>query len=343
VPILDEAGLGKRIKAGRLAELHLLWGEDTRRLDAVVDAVEATIDPADRPFAVERIYAGEAGGSPLDIAASARVYPMLGDRRIVIVLRAERLLKPRRPAKAAESDEAAAVDPAEESPAADVQPLLDYVAKPVPFTSLVFVATDIDRSRRLTKLVLQHAQVTEFGGLAGDGPGAWREARARAMSEITEEMARAGRTLDAGGARLLAERAGGDITRLRGDLERLLLYTEGDTRISMDDVADVVSTDVAVEDEWAVVNAIGEGDAKRALREVGRRFDRGDSPHGVVGQLRWWVSTKLAEGDPSRVLPALDALLRTDLALKSSGGGEQMLVERLVIELTGRPLPRRGW
>jgi len=36
-------------------------------------------------------------------------------------------------------------------------------------------------------------------------------------------------------------------------------------------------------------------------------------------------------------------LLRTDLALKSSGGDERVLVERLVVELTGRPLPaQRG-
>jgi hypothetical protein len=43
------------------------------------------------------------------------------------------------------------------------------------------------------------------------------------------------------------------------------------------------------------------------------------------------------------VTPAIDALLRTDLALKSSGGDSRVLVERLVVELTGRPLPRTGW
>jgi hypothetical protein len=43
--------------------------------------------------------------------------------------------------------------------------------------------------------------------------------------------------------------------------------------------------------------------------------------------------------DPSRVRPALDALLRTDLALKRSAGDERALIERLVVELTGRPLP----
>ncbi|MCY0541646.1 hypothetical protein OVW21_26830, partial [Klebsiella pneumoniae] len=86
----------------------------------------------------------------------------------------------------------------------------------------------------------------------------------------------------------------GDISRLRGDLERLFLYTPGQARISEDDVREIVRSDVAVEDEWAVVNAIGDGDLPRALRQVALRLDRGDSPHGVVGQLRWWVSTRLA-------------------------------------------------
>jgi len=58
--------------------------------------------------------------------------------------------------------------------------------------------------------------------------------------------------------------------------------------------------------------------------------------------LRWWVSTRLAPAAPDRVKPAIEALLRTDLALKSSGGDTRVLVERLVVDLTGRPIPK-GW
>jgi hypothetical protein len=41
------------------------------------------------------------------------------------------------------------------------------------------------------------------------------------------------------------------------------------------------------------------------------------------------------ERSPERVRPALDALLRTDLALKSSGGEDRVLIERLIVELAG--------
>jgi len=151
-----------------------------------------------------------------------------------------------------------------------------------------------------------------------------------------------GGTIESDAARLLVARAAGDISKLRGDLEKLMLFVEG-RRISADDVMEVAAEEHAVDDEWAVVNAIASGDAARALVEAGRRLDRGDSPHALVGQLRWWVSARLAEGDPARVKPALEALFRTDLALKSSGGDERILVERLVVELTGRPLQQRGW
>jgi DNA polymerase III subunit delta len=331
VPALDQPALRKLIASGRLGALHLLVGEDVRLVEQAVDAIEATIDEADRPFAVDRVHAAESGGSPIDIAAAARVLPMLGDRRVVIVLRAERFLKPRRAAKATEIAE---LEDAEEDTAFEFGPLEDYLASPAPFTTLVFVAAGIDRTRRFTKRLVEKAQVTEFGGLgASMGRG---DARSSAMSLAEEAVARAGRTIDRPALQLLAERAGNDITKLRGDLDRLLLYTEGQDRITRSDVDEIAVAGLSVEDEWAVVNAISDGDAARALREAAIRLERGDSPHMMVGQLRWWVSSKLSQFRPDRVRPALEALLRTDLALKSSGGDERVLMERLIVDLTSR-------
>jgi DNA polymerase-3 subunit delta len=341
VPRLDLAALKARIEARRLAPIHLLVGEDTKLVDRMVDAIEGTIDPADRPFAAERLYAGDEGGKPQDIVGAARILPMLGDRRLVVVLRSERLLKPKRAAKAGSGDDAD--DPADaEGEAMETDVLEEYVTSPVDTTCLVLVAAEIDRTRRLTKRVLEHAEVTEFAGLSGDGPGARQQGTRTAIAWLQEELVRAGRPIDADAAKLLAARAGQDITKLRGDVERLLLFVEGRGRITLDDVMEVVADDASVDDEWGVTNAIADGDPARALAELGRRIDRGDSPHGLVGQLRWWVSARLAESDASRVRPALEALMRTDLALKSSGGEDRVLLERLVVELTGRPIAPRG-
>ena len=335
MPTLTLSALRARIAKRDLSAVHLLYGEDVKLMDRIVDAIEATVDPADRPFAVERMYAAEDGGWPIDIVAAASTRPMLGDRRIVTVLRAERLLKPKRAAKATADSEPEG-DQVGEDEALDLAPLEDYVASPAEWTALILVATEIDKTRRLTKrLLASSALVTQFGATAEgepEGPGSW----------LRKEAELAGRALDNDAARMLVARAGGDITKLRGDLERLLLFTEGRSRISIADVREVVSEDIAP-DDWAVVNAIADGDPARALAETGRRLDRGDSPHQLVGQLRWWVSTRLAEGEPGRVRAALEVLLRTDLALKSSGGEDRVLLERLVVELIGKPLPRQNW
>lgn len=335
MPTLAVPVLQKHLAAGRPGRVHLFVGEDTRLIDQVLDQLESTVDPADRPFAVERVYAGEAGGAPVDIAAAARILPMLGDRRIVIVLRAERLLKPKRASRSA-ADTSEAADDGEEAGLADVAALEDYLASPVETTTLVFVAAQTDRTRRFTKRLYEKAQVTEFGGLAGGGSSARGDVGVTAAAWIREELDRAGYRIEPAAVQVLVERAGSDISKLRGDVERLLLYVGDRDRITRDDALATVAGEVAVQDDWAVINAVSAGDAAAALRETARRFDRGDSPHQLLGQLRWWVANRLGAAAPRRVTAAVEALLRTDLALKSSGGDERILVERLVVELAGR-------
>ena len=345
MPTLDAVAFRKNIKAKRLAPVYLFVGEDVRMIQSLVGEIEATIDPADRAFAVDRLFAGDPGGAPVDVVASARGLPMLGDRRIVIVLRAERWLKPKRSSKSSEAaDETEGADGDEsEDAAADMGAIEDYLAAPSPSTTLVLVATAVDKSRRLTKRVREKADEVECGAAPPKGLAERRDATSTAATWVRAEMTRVGRTIDAAAVTLLLERRGLDVNGLRGDVERLVLYTEGRTRVASDDVEEVVAAQTVIADDWAVVNAIAEGNVALALREVALRLDRGDSPHGLVGQLRWWVSSRLAEGEPGRVAAALDALFKTDLALKSSAGDDRVLIERLVVGLTGRALPKRGW
>src|SRR5438045_8734864 len=99
MPSLSLAALKQQIADKRLAPLYLFTGEDLKLVDRMLDGLESVVDEGDRPFAVERLYAGEEGTTPLAIASAARVFPMLGDRRLVFLLRAERLLKPKRASK----------------------------------------------------------------------------------------------------------------------------------------------------------------------------------------------------------------------------------------------------
>jgi DNA polymerase III delta subunit len=206
----------------------------------------------------------------------------------------------------------------------------------------VFVAADVDLTRRTSKKLKELAQYVECYGLETNSAAERREALTTVRATIQNEMLQMGRTLEPAGLQMLIDRTGLDITQLRGAIERLLLYAGDKKTITIEDVREVVGEHAFV-DDWAVINAIGDGDMARALRALAQRFERGDSPHGIVGQLRWWVSSRLAEAEPERVRPALESLMRTDLALKSSGGDDRVLLERLVVELTGKPLARSGW
>ena len=93
-------------------------------------------------------------------------------------------------------------------------------------------------------------------------------------------------------ARLIAERAGTDIVRLRGDLDRLLLYTAGQPTITLADVREIVSAEPS-QDDWAVTNAIQQRNAPEALRQLGLALDGGAVPYMILGQLAWFVREKL--------------------------------------------------
>ena len=76
-----------------------------------------------------------------------------------------------------------------------------------------------------------------------------------------------------------------------------------------------------------------------ALRELGLALERGAVPYMVLGQLAWVARARLP---PQRIPGAVDAVFRTDLALKRSSGDPRILLERLVVDLCGTPGERAG-
>ena len=86
-------------------------------------------------------------------------------------------------------------------------------------------------------------------------------------------------------ARLVAERAGVDIVRLRGDIERLMLYAAGKPKITLADAQEVVSAETS-QDDWAVTNAIQNGNTREALRQLALALDAGAVPYQILGTAR---------------------------------------------------------
>ena len=77
------------------------------------------------------------------------------------------------------------------------------------------------------------------------------------------------------------------------------------------------------------------GQAADALRELRLRLEAGQTPFAILGQIAWMVRDPRGRIPVHRVPAAVDALFRTDVAMKSSGGDTRVLLERLVAELCG--------
>lgn len=319
-----------------LDPVYLILGDDEAEMARLAGDIAGVVEDELRAFNMERLYAGEKGASAAGIVEAARQLPMMGDRRVVVVLRAEKILKPKRRGKAASEDD----DEAEAEAPSDTDVLSDYVQKPGTSTTLVLVSADIDKSRRLGKMILKHATVVECWGLkAGrDARGAdLRQAARVAEQMVKKAVAEAGQVIEPSAARLVADRAGFDIVQLRGDIDRLMLYAAGKPGITLADAQEIVSAETA-QDDWAVTNAIQNGNTREALRQVAMALDAGAVAYQILGQLAWFVRDRMT--DTRRIPAAIDALFRTDLDLKSSGGDPRVLLERLVVELCAPPSPK---
>jgi DNA polymerase III subunit delta len=329
VASLTPQAVRAQIAKGTPDPIYLLIGDDEAELSELAADLSALVPDELRAFNVDRLHASDKSLKPEAIVAAARTYSMLGDQRVVLVLRAERLLNPKRKGKSDESDGEGGEE------ASPVDALVDYLREPNPTTALVFVATDANRSLKLFKALQKHATIVECWGLRGSkdariNQALLRQAARQAEQIVKQQVAKAGQQIDPAAARLLAERAGVDIGTLRGDLERLLLFAAGKPRIDVSDVREVVSAETA-QDDWAVTNAIERGDAAEALRQVSLSLDAGTAPEQMLGQIAWFVRDRMA--DTRRVPAAVDALFRTDQALKSTRAEARVLMERLVIEL----------
>ncbi len=186
--------------------------------------------------------------------------------------------------------------------------------------------------------LLKQATTVECWGLKDE-----REARGPSIAEALErggrlasaQLRKAGLAVDRRTLQPLLAHAGTDIGTLRGALDRLVLYCHGRSEVTLEDVRTIVGG-AALVDDWAMVNAIERGDAREALRQVRLLIDEGDGPYRTLGQLAWFVRSRLAPSLPlDRARQVVNAVFETDLAMKSSGGEPKVLLERLVMELCG--------
>jgi len=303
----------------------LIAGDDEHEKAALAVAVGDMVEEDLRAFNVERLYATDKSVTPMSVVEAARTLPMMAPRRVVIVLAAEKLLAPKKKGAAAAEDD---------QEGGDVEPLIDYFGSPSPETALILVCSPGDtpdaiplaKNLRITKALAAVATVVMCSGLdGGKDPSRWIQERAKA----------AGLEIDRQAVARLVDLAGGDPGRLRADVEKLLLFATGSGKVTLDHVRAIAGAPVHHGDDWALVRALEQHDAVTALRELQASLDEDVSPYLILGQIAGSVRSPRSRFSPRTIPAAVDAIFRTDQAMKSSGGDPKVLLERLIVEMCG--------
>jgi len=319
----------KQIKAGDTGPLYVLEGDDLHSRHDLAQEFASVVDEGLQAFNVQSFYANEATTASArdqmiaDIISTARTLPMMAPRRVLLVHAAEQLLSPRK-SKDQDDEAPPAADRKRKRAVTPAEELEQYFESPEPMTTLVFVTGGVDANRRLVKSLRTHATVVETGSLESESDAArWIQKRLEQDSLTIEPRA----------VSLLLDATGLSLGRIRAEVEKLTLYAAGEKTVTARHVQELVMPQSERGEDFALGKAIWAGNARQALREVAALVEAGMPPFMVLGQIR--AAARSLKPD-QRAKEGLDAVFRTDVAIKSSIGEPRFVLECLVVELCGR-------
>lgn len=326
---MTQAQVRAAIAAGETAPIYLLESDDAPSRQGLSRAFLALVDDGLHAFNVAMFHGRDASTATdrdamlSAILGAARTLPMMVPRRVVLVHDVEALLAPRR----AKDDEAAEppTGKARGRQQTAAEAFEAYVAAPEPTTTLVLDAAALDRGRRISKLLLQHAVVVDCGTL---------DTVADAARWIADRLEADEMTMDPAAVRALVDATGLSLPRVRAEVDKLVLYATGASTITAAHVREIVAPVEEPGEDFALGRAIWAGQTGQALREVHALVDAGMPPPMVIGQIRAAV-IRLRPDERARV--ALRRVLEADLAVKSSRGEPQYVLEALVVAVCGGP------
>lgn len=316
---------------------HFILGEDSYRRQELREEIIRSLVPEEaRAFAVREFSLARA--ELAEVLRAATTPTLLSPRQVLVLTDVERL---------------------GEDEVEQLEELLDAAPE---FTVLLFEEAKLDKRTRAWKLLEERCQLHP-----ADSPqGAAAE---REVERLAREFA----------LKLTRERAqelifvvGTDVGQLRGELEKLRAFVGSERKVTVDDLAAVVTAARQFK-VFDLIDLLAERRRADALVLLRLLLAQGESPIGIVGLLAWlyrqlriaqvlppgtpaWKTRGLLRApasrveqllrqarkfDPEQLQEAFVALTEADDRLKSSPPDPQAVVEMLVVRLT-QPAPARA-
>jgi DNA polymerase-3 subunit delta len=237
------------LKGGTLLPAYLLHGEEDFLLEQGLDAIlDRAFGKEERSFNLDVVYGGEVGSR--DLMGRLSSLPMMGERRVLVVRDADKLLKD------------------------TLESLAAYLEHPSPTTCLVMAGAKPDFRKKPFSTMKKGGMAYEFGHLYEDKIPAW----------IESYVKKSGRRIDPAGAKLLTAQAGRSLREVQNEIEKLYIYVNDRNSITEDDVAAVVG----MTKEFTVFElqkALGWRETARAVAITDRMIETGEKLPGTIAAL----------------------------------------------------------
>lgn len=330
--------------------IYLLHGEDDFSLYEALASIKDEVQPPDlRDVNTTTLDASEIRFDQL--AATCDTVPFLAEKRLVVVEGLLSRFERRRP-----SQGRTRATPEESSPALDQwKEMPEYLSRVPETTDLVFVDGRLSATNSMLKAIQPHVKARAF---PRPNPGQLREwIRNRAAAE--------GIDIDPRAVDTLAQTMGADIRAVAMELQKLSLYRPNEP-ISHDDVLEMVSY-TKESNIFAAVDAMIEGRSEVAIGLVRQLLQSGSPPAYVLVMMARQVRLLLlAKELKARKVPAAEqgrrlgltgyplrktlkqekmftarrlveihrSLLEADLSMKTSGVGDELILDVLIAEVS---------
>jgi DNA polymerase III subunit delta len=193
-----------------------------------------------------------------DVLALAASYPMMSERRVVIVKEFEKLVS------------------GEQSK----ELLAAYIAKPLDSTCLVLISEEPDFRVKPFNELKKRGLVYSFPPLWDNQIPPWINARCRAM----------GKEIDAEACNLLHAYVGNSLLTLQNEFEKIFTFIGDRKQITMEDVTAVVGVSKGFT-VFELQNAVGKHDLSESLRILQHMLDAGETPVMMIVMLTRYFTT----------------------------------------------------
>jgi DNA polymerase-3 subunit delta len=254
----------------------LVFGPDAGLVSERVNAlIKSAVDDPNDPFALARLEGDALSAEPSRLVEEAQTIPLFGGKRAVWVKAGSRNIAPA------------------------VEPLLALADNDC---RVVIEAGDLKRNAPLRALVERAKNAVALPCYTDDEQALGRL--------IDSEMRTAGLALTADARAMLVPLLGGDRAASRGEINKLALYARGETQVTVEDVAAIVSdaSELAID---AIVDAAFAGKAAELETELGKARTAGTSLGSIffaaqrqIAQLHKW-RTAIEAGENFSVDSAL--------------------------------------